>query len=75
MAIKSKKPSINYTNRDFNSIRNDLLEYAKRYYPDTYKDFNEWISRYNNWVANEYTKSTKDTDEKLVNEFVDIEAA
>ena len=42
---------------------------------DTYKDFNEWISRYNNWVANEYTKSTKDTDEKLVNEFVDIEAA
>ena len=42
---------------------------------DTYKDFNEWISRYNNWVANEYTKSTKDTDEKLVNEFVDIDAA
>ena len=42
---------------------------------DTYKDFNEWISRYNTWVANEYSKSTKDADEKLVNEFVDIEAA
>ena len=38
---KPKFPSIKYTNRDFNSIRNDLLEYAKRYYPDTYRDFNE----------------------------------
>jgi len=32
---------IKYTNRDFSSIRRDLLEHAKRYYPDTYKDFNE----------------------------------
>lgn len=32
---------INYTNRDFNSIKNDLLEYAKVYYPDTYKDFSD----------------------------------
>ena len=38
---KDKYPVINYTSRDFNSIRNDLLEYAKRYYPDTYQDFNE----------------------------------
>ena len=32
---------INYTSRDFNSIQEDLLNYAKRYYPDTFKDFSE----------------------------------
>jgi hypothetical protein len=32
---------INYTSRNFNSIRQDLLNYAKRYYPDTFKDFSE----------------------------------
>jgi len=36
---KIPKP-INYSNRDFTSIKNDLIDYAKRYYPDTYKDFN-----------------------------------
>ena len=41
MAIKFKQPSIKYTSREFNSIRNDLIEYAKRYYPDSFKDFNE----------------------------------
>lgn len=35
------KPPISYTSRDFNSIRNDLMNYVKVYYPDTYKDFNE----------------------------------
>jgi len=35
------KPSINYTSRDFNSIRSDLESYVKRYYPDNYKDFTE----------------------------------
>ena len=30
---------VNYTNRDFESIRNDLINHAKIYYPDTYKDF------------------------------------
>jgi len=39
---KSKKfPVINYTSRDFNSIKNDLVEYAKRYYPNTFQDFND----------------------------------
>ena len=33
--------SIRYTNRDFTSIKGDLIEQAKIYYPDTYKDFNE----------------------------------
>ena len=33
--------SIKYTNREFDSIKKDLIEQAKIYYPDTYKDFNE----------------------------------
>ena len=32
---------INYTSRDFNSIQEDLLNYAKRYYPEPFKDFSE----------------------------------
>jgi hypothetical protein len=32
---------IKYTNREFNSIKNDLMQYAKRYYSDTLKDFSE----------------------------------
>lgn len=35
------KPPISYTSRDYNSIRNDLINYVKVYYPETYKDFNE----------------------------------
>jgi hypothetical protein len=35
------KKVIRYTNGDFNSIKNALVEHAKRYYPDSYKDFNE----------------------------------
>ena len=35
------KPPINYTNRDFNSIKQDLINYAKVYYPNTFKDFND----------------------------------
>jgi len=32
---------INYTSREFGSIKNDLVNYAKRYYPETFQDFNE----------------------------------
>jgi len=32
---------IKYTSRDFDSIRQDLINYAKRYYPDTFRDFSE----------------------------------
>jgi hypothetical protein len=32
---------IDYTSRDFSSIRDDLINYTKRYYPDTFKDFSE----------------------------------
>lgn len=37
---KKIKP-INYTSRDFESIKSDLIDYAKRYYPDSFKDFGE----------------------------------
>ena len=37
---KSKIP-INYTSRDFASIKEDLIRHARKYYPETYKDFNE----------------------------------
>ena len=36
---KSKNININYTSREFASIKQDLVNYAKRYYPDSYKDF------------------------------------
>jgi len=32
---------INYTNRDFRSIREDLLDMAERFYPDSFQDFSE----------------------------------
>src|SRR5574343_1192458 len=38
--MKSKQ-AVNYTSRDYESIRSDLINYVKKYYPDTYKDFNE----------------------------------
>tara|TARA_R100000995_G_scaffold55826_3_gene27524 strand:+ start:15516 stop:17312 length:1797 start_codon:yes stop_codon:yes gene_type:complete len=34
-----KKPSIDYTSRDFTTIKNDLVNYARRYYPETFRDF------------------------------------
>ena len=33
--------NINYLNKDFNQYRNTLIKYAKTYFPNTYKDFNE----------------------------------
>jgi len=36
-----KRPIIKYTNADFDSIKEALVEHAKRYYPDNYSDFNE----------------------------------
>ena len=32
---------VKYTDRDFDSIKESLVNYAKRYYPSTYQDFNE----------------------------------
>ena len=41
MAKNSKKPAIDYTSRDFTRIREDLVSYAQRYYPDHIKDFSQ----------------------------------
>tara|TARA_R100000808_G_C2155205_1_gene167098 strand:+ start:4005 stop:5801 length:1797 start_codon:yes stop_codon:yes gene_type:complete len=32
---------IDYTHRDFQSIRDDLMQIAERFYPDTFQDFSE----------------------------------
>ena len=39
--MAKKRPPINYTSREFDSIKRDLVDYAKRYYPNTFKDFND----------------------------------
>ena len=33
--------TVNYLNKDFNDFRNNLIEFAKQYFPNTYNDFNE----------------------------------
>ena len=38
---KKDKKLIRYTNREFNSIKEGLVNYTKRYYPDIYKDFSD----------------------------------
>ena len=38
---KIKNPIINYTGRDFASIKQQLVDYSQQYYPETFKDFNE----------------------------------
>jgi len=38
---KKKKTPIKYTSRDFESIREDIIEHAKRFYPDQWKDFSK----------------------------------
>ena len=37
--MSERKPAINYTSRDFVTIKRDLVTHARRYYPDTFKDF------------------------------------
>jgi len=39
--MPKKKTAVDYTSRDFESIKSELVDYAKRYYPDTFRDFNE----------------------------------
>jgi len=39
--IKTVKRDINYLGREFSSIRANLIEYAKSYFPNAYNDFNE----------------------------------
>lgn len=37
----AKKRPVKYVSRDFQDIKNSLVNHAKRYYPDSFKDFNE----------------------------------
>lgn len=39
--MSKKIVPINYTSRDFETIKSDLIQHAKRYYSDVYKDFNQ----------------------------------
>ena len=39
MADKRQNVRVNYLSRDFDTIKNDLIEHAQRYYPDTFRDF------------------------------------
>jgi len=38
---KSKNINIKYTSREFDTIKQDLVDYAKRYYPNSFKDFTD----------------------------------
>ena len=38
---KVDKKEVKYLGRDFPSIRQNLLEFAKAYFPNSYNDFNE----------------------------------
>lgn len=37
----AKKVDIKYLNKDFNSLKSELIEYAKTYYPANYNDFSQ----------------------------------
>ena len=39
--FRDKGKSINYLNKDFKSFRENLIEFAKTYFPKTHADFNE----------------------------------
>ena len=36
-----KNSNVSYVGRDFNDLKSSLVNYAKSYFPNTYKDFNE----------------------------------
>ncbi len=38
---KVEKKEVQYLGREFSDIRNNLMEFAKTYFPNTYNDFNE----------------------------------
>lgn len=39
--FKTNTKDIKYVNRDFNSLKNELIEFTKKYYPHSYKDFSD----------------------------------
>ena len=36
-----KESNVNYLNKDFSALKTSLMNYAKSYFPNTYRDFNE----------------------------------
>ena len=38
--FKNKGRDIKYLNKDFESFRTNLIDFAKTYFPSTYNDFN-----------------------------------
>lgn len=38
---RKKKKEVRYLNKDFSQFRNNLIEFSKQYFPNTYQDFNE----------------------------------
>jgi hypothetical protein len=41
MAIKNINKNINYLGKDFSSLKENLINFTKTYFPNTYSDFNE----------------------------------
>lgn len=39
--FKSNKKDISYVNRDFSSLKQQLIDFTKKYYPQSYKDFSD----------------------------------
>ena len=38
---QNKNKEVRYLNKDFSQFRNNLIEFSKQYFPNTYQDFNE----------------------------------
>jgi len=36
-----KESNVSYTNKDFSSLKDSLINYTKSYFPNSYRDFNE----------------------------------
>jgi hypothetical protein len=41
MAIKNTNKNINYIGKDFTDLKQNLIDFTKTYFPNTYSDFNE----------------------------------
>ena len=41
MPRRSLNKEINYISKDFDSIKSDLINYIKRYFPNEFRDFND----------------------------------
>ncbi len=41
MAIKNVNKTINYVGKDFGQLKQNLIDFTKTYFPNSYSDFNE----------------------------------